>query len=227
MTDKIKAIAWDLDGTLIHFKIDFMKARRITINILREHGAPEPALSMSKTILENVTAAKKVFTNLNYDESRVKKITKQIDEEISKVEYEAALQATQVKGIDEVLKFVKQKNIKQAIYTYNNTQNAIFSLKKVELEYYFDAIVGRDEVKNAKPHPEHLFEICKRLDVSPSEILIVGDTFRDVEGAQNIGAPSIAIHTRLFDVSTLKGANYIVEENEIPLKLIDVIDRFI
>ncbi len=227
MTDKIKAIVWDLDGTLIHFKIDFMKARKLAIHILKENGAPETVLSTNKTILENVNAAKKVFHTLNYDDSRVKNITKQIDEEISKVEYEAALQATPVNGIEEVLKFAKQKNVKQAIYTYNSTKNAVFSIKKVELEKYFDAVVGRDEVNNPKPHPEHLFEICKRLGVTPSEVLVIGDTLRDIEGAQNISAPSIAIHTKLFDINTLKQADYIVEESEIPLKLIDIIDRFL
>lgn len=37
----IKAIIWDLDGTLIHFKINSVKARRKAIKVLRDYGIPK------------------------------------------------------------------------------------------------------------------------------------------------------------------------------------------
>ncbi|MHA1234729.1 MAG: hypothetical protein ACTSQL_06545 [Promethearchaeota archaeon] len=36
----IKAIIWDLDGTLIHFKINSVKARRKAIRVLDTKGKP-------------------------------------------------------------------------------------------------------------------------------------------------------------------------------------------
>ncbi|HEC38738.1 MAG TPA: HAD family hydrolase, partial [bacterium] len=86
-------------------------------------------------------------------------------------------------------------------------------------------IIGRDNVQNPKPHPEHLLEICDNLNVDPSEILVIGDNFRDIEGAINVGARSIAVLTRLAKIETLQNADKIVEERDIPLKLIKEIEK--
>ena len=50
----IKAIIWDLDGTIIHFKIDYIRCRRITIKILKKHGIPKSNLTIKKNIFENI-----------------------------------------------------------------------------------------------------------------------------------------------------------------------------
>jgi len=50
----IKALIWDLDGTIIHFKIDYIRCRRITIKILKKHGIPKSNLTIKKNIFENV-----------------------------------------------------------------------------------------------------------------------------------------------------------------------------
>ena len=96
--------------------------------------------------------------------------------------------------------------------------------------HYFDVIVGRDHVKNAKPHPEHLTTICDKLMVNPSNIIVIGDNHRDIEGALNVGAKSIALKTKLTKLTNLEileKADRIIEENEIPTKLIHAIEDFL
>ncbi|GAJ13369.1 unnamed protein product, partial [marine sediment metagenome] len=96
----------------------------------------------------------------------------------------------------------------------------------MNLLHNFNLIVGRDNVTNLKPHPEHLIYICKQLNVKSDEILIIGDNIRDIEAAINVGAHSIALHTKLAKVETLQIADKIINENEIPLKLIEEIANF-
>ena len=50
----IKAIVWDLDGTLIHFKIDWLRARREAIRILKIQGVPKHILTVKSSILDNI-----------------------------------------------------------------------------------------------------------------------------------------------------------------------------
>lgn len=223
-TKVIKAIVWDLDGTLIHFKIDFIRARREAIKILKKYGVPKNILTVKSSILENVSKSREYFqSNSTYEAQKITQIINEVDGKIIQVEYEAALQASHVDGIEEVLEFAEGKNLKQAIFTFNTHRNAEISLQKVNLMKYFELIVGRDNVENMKPHPDHLLLICKKLDVKPSEIIVIGDSSRDIEAALNVGAKSIAIKNKLFDLSkieTYQKAEKIIEENDIPLKLI-------
>ncbi len=225
MSRTIKAIIWDLDGTLIHFKIDFIRARREVIKILKKYGVPKKILTVKTSILESVSKSREYFqSNSTYDAQKITQIINEVDGKIVQVEYEAALQASHIDGIEEVLEFAEGKNLKQAIFTFNTHRNAEISLQKVNLRKYFELIVGRDNVENMKPHPDHLLSICKKLDVLPSEIIVIGDSSRDIEAALNVGAKSIVIKNNLFNLSkieTFQRANQIIEENEIPLKLIE------
>ena len=223
----ILAIVWDLDGTIIHFKINSMKARRATIKILVNYGIDEKSLSIKRSILDNTNISKKVFEQMGYSSDHINKIIKEIDKVISKIEHKAALNARKINGIEDVLLFAKRKRLKQAIYTFNKQKHAKISLEKVNLLKYFDVIIGRDNVQNPKPHPEHLLEICDNLNVHPSEVLVIGDNFRDIEGAINVGARSIAVITKLAKIETLQKADKIVEEKDIPLKLIEEIEKLL
>ena len=225
--DVIKAIVWDLDGTLIHFKIDWIRARREAIKILKQYGVPKNLLTVKSSILENIGLAREYFKTSGIAPEKIEKIIENVDQVVDEIEYEAANEATAVKGIKEVLDYLSKKNLKQAIYTFNTYRNAKVSLEKTKLLQYFNVIVGRDHVKNAKPHPEHLTLICNKLNVIPSNIIVIGDNHRDIEGALNVGAKSIAIKTKLSKLTNLeilKKANKIVEESEIPTKLIPTIE---
>ncbi len=230
-TAPIKAIVWDLDGTLIHFKIDYIRARREAIRILKKYNVPKNLLTVKGSILENVSKSREYFnSNKIYESQKITQIIDEVDHEINKIEYEAALQASHIDGIEEILEFVEKQNLKQAIFTFNTHRNAEVSLQKVNLMKYFELIVGRDNVENMKPHPDHLLSICKKLDVLPSEIIVIGDSSRDIEAALNVGAKSIAIKNKLFNLSkieTFQRANLIIEENEIPLKLIKSLEELL
>ena len=226
----IKAIVWDLDGTLIHFNIDWLRARRETIKILKKHGVPKHILTVKSSILDNIRLAREFFESLGYENKKIENIIQKVDQVVNEIEYEAALEAKAVNGIEKVLEFIKINNLKQAIYTFNTHRNAKTSLEKIGMLHYFDVIVGRDHVKNAKPHPEHLTTICDKLMVNPSNIIVIGDNHRDIEGALNVGAKSIALKTlltKLTNLEILEKADRIIEENEIPEKLIHAIEDFL
>ena len=226
----IKAIIWDLDGTLIHFKIDYLRARKEAIRILKKYGGPKNILTVRSSILENIKLSRDFFEKEGFPKRKVKKIIAEVDNEIIKIEREAAVNATTINGIDQVLEFARIKNLKQAIFTFNTRKNAEISLKKASILQYFNIIVGRDNVTNLKPHPDHLIYICKQLNAKPQEILVIGDTDRDIEAAINVGAHSIALNTKIansFKQETFKKAEEIIELEEIPFKLINAIEKLL
>lgn len=226
----IKAIIWDLDGTLIHFKINSVKARRKAIKELRDYGIPKEKLSIEMPILENVKISRVIFNELGFSSEKIKEIINEVNNAVIHVEHEAAIKATLTKGIDQVLEFAKKKRLKQAVFTYNTHSNARISLETAGIFHYFEVIVGRDDTKNLKPHPDHLKHICEKIDVKPDQIVVIGDTGRDIEAAINIGSRSIALNTKIPNYlkrELFRKADKIIEPEEIPSKLIKSLEKFL
>ncbi len=225
----IKAIVWDLDGTLIHFKINSIKARRKAIKILRNYSVPKKELSIDMSILETIKISKQFFIEFGFSPEKIKKITEEVNKAIIEVEYEAALGATLIEGIAEVLEFAHKKNLKQAIFTYNTHNNAITSLKIAGITHYFDVIAGRDDIKNLKPHPDHLKYVCEKINVQLDEIVIIGDTGRDIEAALLTNSRSIALNTKIpsfIKREEFKKADKIIQQDELPHELIKTLEDF-
>jgi len=226
----IRAIVWDLDGTLIDFKINSIKARRNAIKILRKYGIPKEQISSKISLLESVKIAKKIFLELGFTHEKIKKIIKEVNEAVILVEHEAALKASLTNGIIEVLEFAKKRNLKQAVFTYNTHKNARKSLEITGINHYFDVVAGRDDINNLKPHPDHLKYICERIDVNSNEIVVIGDTGRDIEAALRSNSRSIALNTKIpkfIKRDLFKEADKIVELHEIPKELIKTLNEFL
>ena len=85
-------------------------------------------------------------------------------------------------------------------------------------------------MENVKPHPDHLLSICKFLEVNPQEIVVIGDTHRDIRGAKEVNALSIAVKTKISHLTDSSNIEYfykaerVIEENEIPAKLIEALN---
>jgi phosphoglycolate phosphatase len=230
MKKKVKAVIWDLDGTLIDFKINSIGARRKAIKVLKNHGIPKTQLSIQKSILENVKNSRILFKQYGITREEVQKIITEVNNVVIEVERQAALKATLTKGIKEVLEFLKKNNIKQTIFTYNTHANALLSLKTAGIESYFEIIIGRDDIRNLKPHPDHVKKICDHLEVEVNEVLIIGDTNTDIEAALNVGSYSIALNTKIPNFikrDAFQKANKIVDVKSIPNNLIKAIQEFL
>jgi HAD superfamily hydrolase (TIGR01549 family) len=225
----IKSIIWDLDGTLIHFKIDYIRARKAAIEILSKYDVPKDLIPLQNSILDNVKTSRRYLTSKNVPEDVIDKLVFEINSRVSEIEYEAALQATKVKHIEKVLEFASKKGLKQVIYTYNTHQNAKKSLEKTEILSFFDMIVGRDDVKNPKPHKDHINVICEKLKVNPGQCVVIGDTYRDIEGALKVGAYSIAVETKLPQVfkDKFEDADFLINQSDIPHSLIKILNELI
>ncbi|MCX5757886.1 MAG: HAD family hydrolase [Candidatus Hydrogenedentes bacterium] len=68
------------------------------------------------------------------------------------------------------------------------------SLRKTGLARHLDAVVVSGDVGFAKPHPLPFATILRELDLSPEQVLFVGDNWlADVQGAKRAGMP--VVHT--------------------------------
>lgn len=217
-----------MDGTLVEFKIDYKRARSNVIRILEEHGFPKGQLCADHLILQMFQFAREFFMiQQGMSETEFGKIRQQADEIVIEIEREAALKATPMPGIEQVLEYAANQNLKQAIFTYNTQSNAILSLEKARIRTFFPEnqwIIGRDMVFHAKPHSEHTNLVLTKMGLTANEVIIIGDHPRDIEAANNVGARSIALIQEKHPASDF-ATMFSCAISEIASNLISIIEK--
>ncbi|MBA4251530.1 MAG: phosphatase [Chlorobiaceae bacterium] len=90
-------------------------------------------------------------------------------------------------GIEEVIKYIKSKNILLSIYTGKGRNSAFITLNKLNLMNYFDMIVTGDDVVEHKPSAEGILKFINQYNLEPKNILMIGDAPADIKAARAAG----------------------------------------
>ena len=95
--------------------------------------------------------------------------------------------------VEAVLSFISQSNRKISLLTTKAQDQAEKILDHFNISKYFNLIMGRRNGLEHKPSPEPLLLICKNLNVTPEESLIVGDTELDILCGKNANINTCAV----------------------------------
>ena len=72
-------------------------------------------------------------------------------------------------------------------------------LKVAGLEAAFGVIVGADDVKHPKPHPEPVLSALQQVGAQPGEAVFIGDSRHDLESGRAAGVKTAAALWGPFD----------------------------
>jgi phosphoglycolate phosphatase len=160
----IRGVVYDLDGTLVDSGLDFPAIRR------------EMALPEGVPILE---ALAEFSPGERLDDClRV----------LARHEHEAAERATIMPGAAELIRQLAARNIPQAIFTRNSRRCSTRMLERVGLEFAW--VLCREDGP-PKPHPAGLLRLCGLWNVSPSDVLFVGDYLHDINAGRAAGVRTV------------------------------------
>ncbi len=105
--------------------------------------------------------------------------------------------STPYPGSKELLERLSEFEVKIGVVTNSFGGNMSRILKEVGLLEYVDSIVDEDDVKSFKPMRPPFEEILRRLQVSPSETVFVGDEyFADIVGASRMNMSTVWVNSR-------------------------------
>ncbi|MDY0345374.1 MAG: HAD-IA family hydrolase [Bacilli bacterium] len=83
---------------------------------------------------------------------------------------------------------LQKGGVKIGVVTSKHRYPAEYTLQLIKLEGVFDLLVSYDDVKEAKPNPEGIYQAMKHFEVDDKrEVLYVGDTVTDYLTARNAG----------------------------------------
>ncbi|QHJ72424.1 HAD family hydrolase [Planococcus halotolerans] len=115
-------------------------------------------------------------------------------------------QHTQLVGhnheIHELLLYLKEQGLKLGIVTGKARRSLDISLKALQMEHFFDAIITGDDVNHPKPDPEGVLKAIALLDASPQEAMFIGDSDADIQAGIQAGVFTVGVHW-LPDYQTL------------------------
>ncbi len=159
----VRAVIFDLDGTLTEPVLDFDAIRR-------EIGVDGPILEA----LESLDAAGR---------RRAERI-------LGDHEDRAARESRLRPGAHEVVRALERGGVRTAILT-RNTRRSLETVLQIH-GLRFDALRTREDGPT-KPLPDPVLDLCEALDVPPGAALVVGDYRFDLEAARAAGATAVLL----------------------------------
>lgn len=211
----IQLIVFDLDGTLIQSKIDYMGIRDEVREMLIDLVPPDEfqIIKNTPTTILNLVELVKEKDSVGglYEKAW------QIVEEAERIGYEEAKIDDDVHS---TLTKLQLENFDIAIFTNNSRKLTDYGMKNFKLGQYTDVIITRDDVKEAKPNPEGLIKIMNHFNKSTEQTIFIGDSWLDAETAQEAGVDFI-----YFGDSSAPGTRRKkIEVNKIVNKISEILD---
>lgn len=208
----IKAVLFDLDGTLINTNDLILKSFQHTY---KEMLNLEPS---SEEIRMNFGRPLQMIFK-DYDQDRI--------EEVIKFYREINLQlhdkeCKEFSGIKEMLEDLKSQGIKLGVVTSKKRDMAERGAKLMGIFQYFDTFITPESTEKHKPEGEPVLKACSDVGVSVSEAIMVGDSPYDILSGKNAGAKTCGVTYTALPLSKLEESNpdYFIDK---PSDLLEII----
>ncbi|MDK2978503.1 MAG: beta-phosphoglucomutase [Bacteroidales bacterium] len=191
MTQKIKAIIFDLDGVIVdtaifHFQawkklantmgFDLTKAQNEQLKGISRLESLDILLEIGKTDAVSNEEKQQLATRKNewYRENILKMTPQDI-----------------LPGVKNFLEELKKADYKIAIGS--SSKNAGTILERIGMKDFFDAVVDGTKITRSKPDPEVFLKGAQELNIPPEQCLVFEDAESGIEAAKNAGMKTIGV----------------------------------
>lgn len=184
---QLKAVLFDLDGTLIDTAADFI---RIIQAMCQQQQRPIVDAELIRSQVSEGARAMVhlVFPELALDSAELLQYRQQFLDEYAK---QICVDTTLFAGMDDFLKTLEQKHIAWGIVTNKPRALTEALLDALDLTQRCSVVVCPDDVKHTKPDPEPMFLACQQLDIDANQCIYVGDHPRDIDAGRAAGMPTV------------------------------------
>ena len=183
----LKAVIFDLDGTLIDTADEFV----VVVQALRaEHDRdPMDEDQIRATVSNGARALVSLALELEENDPEFEAQRLRLLEIYSGV---LGSSAKLYPGLADLLNQLKILGISWGISTNKPRAYTAPLLERLAIQPAPGSVVCPDDVSQRKPHPESLYLNCKHLDCAPHEAIYVGDHLRDIQAGRGAGMYTIA-----------------------------------
>jgi len=180
-------IFWDFNGTILD---DLILSFDLLNQALKEEGFPPVTLETYKEIFtfpikDYYKAAGFDFKKSSYEELAVRFIQR----------YQpASLNLNLHEGLVETVVSLKNKGHNNVVLSASRKENLIEQLKHYKIDHLFDDILGIEDIY-ATSKVDIAKSYVQKHQLTPKELLVIGDTLHDAEVANELGC-GVIIYTK-------------------------------
>jgi len=204
------AAIFDLDGTLVTFKLDIRDWRRVIIDVMNRRGFDTSGVDLTTPTQQILDGAKAQVASGGSE--RYESLRREAFSILDELEVEGVKSATVFPGAIEVLRLLKSKGFRLGLLTNSGRAAASLSLARWGLSDLFELVLTRDEIEAMKPRPEGLTKAVRMLEVRPDQAYYIGDSMYDVIAAERAGVKSVGVATGNYTADRLRseGADFVI-----------------
>jgi len=198
-TQPIRAVLFDLDGTLIDSVPDLTVAIDLMLQSIGKAPAGEEKVNRW---VGNGAAALVRRALADCDDYPSAQYPNDVEDEkyasaYSVFEFAYAQRLTQATGLYpgvlSVLSDLAAEGILLALITNKPRRFTLPLLTTLNIHHFFAEVICGDDLEFKKPHPLPVQTALTRLNISTEQALMVGDSISDVKSARDAGVKSVAV----------------------------------
>lgn len=187
MFENVKAVLFDLDGTLID---SMWMWHDIDVEYLERFGIAMPDDLQEAIAGISITQTAWYFKNRFGIEDSIDQMIADWDElAVKKYRDEVPLK----KGAGDFLKMLNQRGIPCAIGTSSSRRLTDVVLNARGIRSFFSEVITGEDVHNGKPAPDIYLECARKLGVAPEYCLVFEDIPKGIEAARAAGMRVCAV----------------------------------
>jgi phosphoglycolate phosphatase len=187
MFSNLKAVLFDLDGTLIDSAPDLGLAAD-QLRIKRGLAPLGPALYRPHTGTGARGMIKQAFQmdpdHPEFDELR--------EEFFENYERNLVVYTRPFDGVEELIDSIEQGALLWGIVTNKSVRFTKPIVEQISILRRAQTVISGDTTAHAKPHPAPILEAMKQLQLIPEQCIYVGDDLRDITAGKAAGVRTVA-----------------------------------
>ena len=214
----LRAVIFDMDGVLIdsqpyHFAVEDKMCREMGIDVSIEESHSFVGMAGAKvwSYLKSKFALQESIEELMAFENK------------ARTAYFSSLENVQpIPGVVELLKALKQHDIKTALASSSSAEVIEIFLSKMGLKDFFQQITNGDAVEKGKPDPDIFLHTATALGENPSDCLVIEDSANGVKAAKLAGMKCIGFRNANSGDQDLSLADMVIDDfRKINLEIIE------
>lgn len=219
---RIKAVLFDMDGTLLDTAPDFIA---VIQSMRTDRGLPAVD---EKTVRDVVSGGARAMVASAFE---VDPLSDEFDplrlDFLDRYQDHCAIHSHLFEGMEELLADLERARLTWGVVTNKPVRYAEPIMQALGLAKRSAVLVCPDHVTYSKPDPEPVLLACKQINIEPQAVIFVGDDRRDIESGRAAGTKTAAVRYGYIhpeDNPAHWGADLVVDH---PLELRDALDRAI
>ncbi len=211
MAAAIRAVVFDLDGTLIDSRLDIAAAAN---HMLRARG--RDALGVDEVCRHVGNGARYLVAHVVGVEEDDPELESWLS---SFLDYYTAHATDHTQPMPDALGVLDElSGLPLALCTNKPRATTDATLRGLSLDGYFRVVVAGDDLPTKKPDPGPLLHIARALAIFPDEMVMVGDGPQDIQCGRAVGARTVGVEGGILsrDALVAAGPDAMIHLAELP-----------